>query len=724
MAIIGKIRDKGWLVLVVVGLALAAFILGDWTRITQGSEPKYGYGTVYGEKVDIDEFNKTVAKNQATADRIAAQQQQQPQPVDQDGIWKAFIEESLLKREYAALGIDVSDREFEAYLYGEDGFDVMEDLKKAFVDSTNTFNPNLLRARIEEMQNSDDPVARTSWEDSKEYYIKKRKEEKYIDILEQGMYATKLEAKDDYYANQEIKAISFVVKRYRDIPDDEIKVSDAQLKKYYEEHKSDKKYEIKLASREVHFFDIMIQPSKQDSAKFNQDMAKLKSGLATAKNDSTFVMKNSDLRFYSSGPYSTALPKTHANAQQHMTYPAYMDSVFEKSQVGQIVGPYQHDGATIVAKVLGFTSDTINARHILLSAKEGNEAEIEARADSILAVINDGNFAELVKKYSDDTGSKEKDGDLGDFFFSQMVQPFAIYVADKPIGEIGKVKSQFGIHIVQVTGRKGKKYPRLAAIQKTLVPSSATIQAKQDVAYNLLFKISEKIAKKATAREKVELFDTIAEQNNFLSRPININDNGPVLYGFTSKFAEEKILDLAFNEDAQEGDLIAAPIKDKDKHVIAILALIREKGEPSFDAIKDAMKRDYIEEQKALRFTKQMAGKALNQIKGDGISVQTAEVTFANPQITGGGFEPEVVGAIFSALKDGKTTKPIRGKAGVYVVRIDKTIKAPSAANYDKERAQLIAGMRTNLTMEAKRALEKKADVIDNRRLFEKQIRR
>ena len=96
----------------------------------------------------------------------------------------------------------------------------------------------------------------------------------------------------------------------------------------------------------------------------------------------------------------------------------------------------------------------------------------------------------------------------------------------------------------------------------------------------------------------------------------------------------------------------------------------------------------------------------------------------ANPQITGGGFEPEVVGAIFSALKDGKTTKPIRGKAGVYVIRIDKTIKAPSAANYDKEKAQLVSGMRTNLSMEAKRALEKKADVIDNRRLFEKQIRR
>lgn len=722
MAIIGKIRDKGWLVLVVVGVALAAFIMGDWSRITQGDEPKYGYGTIYGEKVDFTKFEEAVAIAEENAQRLATQQQQAPQPVDRDAVWRSFVEKQLLEREYEALGIEVSPAEFDAYLFGEDGFSVLPDLKNNFVDSTNTFNPKLLQARIEEMESSDDENVRKSWEDTKEYYTTRRKQEKYFDILGQGMYATKLEAKNEYQAQKEIKNISFVVKRYREIADDDINVTDDKLKAYYEEHKNDKKYETRIATREVRFFDIMINPSAEDSAEFNANMDEIKGGFASTADDSTYVLKNSELRFYTSGPYATALPKTHQNAKQHLNYPNYMDTVFENSNIGQIVGPYDQDGVQTIAKVIGFTSDTINARHILLQPEEGKEDQLEALADSIMGIINDDNFAELVEKYSKDTGSKEKEGDLGDFFFSTMVQPFAVFCADEPIGKIGKVRSQFGIHIVQVTGRRGKKYPRLAVIQKTLKPSTTTLDEKQDIAYNLLYDLGDKLQTKTDVDEKVALFDTIAQQNGFFPRPINIQDNGPTLYGFTSKYAEEKILELAFSEGANEGDLVGSPIKDKNKHVIAILSSIKGKGAPAFRDVKEAMRRDYVQDQKALRFISEMKGKSLSDIEG--ATIQKAEVTFANPQISGGGFEPDVVGAIFSAIKDGASTLPIKGKSGVYVVKIDKTVAAATAADYDQEVNTMNSALRGNLANEAKRALNKRAEVIDNRRLFQKQIRR
>ena len=117
-----------------------------------------------------------------------------------------------------------------------------------------------------------------------------------------------------------------------------------------------------------------------------------------------------------------------------------------------------------------------------------------------------------------------------------------------------------------------------------------------------------------------------------------------------------------------------------------------------------------------------MKGKALKNIQG--ASVADAEITFGNPQITGAGYEPEVVGAIFSQISDGSRTRPIRGKAGVYVVQVDKTVKAPTAANYDAERAKLVSGYRSSLSSDAKRALNKRANVVDNRRLFRQQIRR
>ncbi len=722
MAIIGKIRDKGWLVLVFVGLALLAFIFTDWSRITQGNELKFGYGTIYGEMVDADAFEDAVTIAQKNADDAAARQGQQSQPVDRDQVWKSYIEDLLLEREFEALGIDVSPAEFDAYLYGNDGFDVMPDLASTFVDSTNTFNPKLLQARIEQMEDSDDATERESWEQTKEYYIKKRKAEKYFDILGQGMYATKLEAKNDYLAQQTIKNVSYVLKRYREIPDEDIATGDKALKAFFEANKTDKKYSNRVAARKIHFFDIMIEPSKEDSTRFNNEMDKLKSGFASTSNDSSYVIKNSELKFYTSGAYATALPKTHANAKQHLNYPKFMDTVFQKSQVGDIVGPYEQEGVQTLAKVIGFTSDTINARHILLKAEPGKEAEMETFADSLMEVINDGNFVEYVQKYSQDPGSKEKDGDLGDFFFSTMVQPFAMFCADKPIGEIGKVRSQFGIHIVQVTDRRGPKYPRLAVIQKTLKPSQQTLDERQDIAYELLYDIGDKIDKKKTAAEKVAVFDTVAKRNGYFARPIVIQDNAPNLYGFTSAFAEDKILKLAFREAAEEGDLVDSPIQDKNKHVIAILVSIMEKGEPKFDDVRDDIKRAYIEEKKAEKLEKTMKGKALKNIQG--ASVAEAEITFGNPQITGAGYEPEVVGAIFSQISDGSRTRPIRGKAGVYVVQVDKTVKAPTAANYDAEKAKLVSGYRSSLSSDAKRALNKRADVVDNRRLFRQQIRR
>ncbi len=98
------------------------------------------------------------------------------------------------------------------------------------------------------------------------------------------------------------------------------------------------------------------------------------------------------------------------------------------------------------------------------------------------------------------------------------------------------------------------------------------------------------------------------------------------------------------------------------------------------------MKRDLIEEKKAKRFTTLLSkDKSLKAIaKRANSEVMKAEVTFANPQITGAGFEPEVIGSLFSGLKNGQKTLPIKGKLGVYVIRIDKTVKAPSAANFNE----------------------------------------
>ena len=726
MAIIGKIREKSWLILVLVGGALLAFILGDWNKMSGGMQDQLGYGTVYGEIVDKEAYTNAYNIAEINAERQAQQSGQPKQPVDETAVWNSFVQDLVLQQEFEALGIDVSQTEFDAYLYGEDGFDVMPDLAQGFVDSTTgQFSSKLLQARIDEMKTSDDANIQKQWEESEKYYMDKRKREKYFSILEQGVYTTKLEAEEEYVAQKEVKNISYVLRRFSEIDNVEIKVEDEKLKAYFEEHKDDKKYENKISSREVRYLDVKILPSKEDSVKFDEMMMSFKDGLSSASNDSAYVVKNSDLRFYTSGPYSTAVPVGHKNAQQHLTYPKSMDTVFNNAQIGDIVGPYEHDGTYNVAKVIGFTRDTINARHILLPVEEGKEAEAEARADSILKVINSDNFTQYVDIYSTDSGSAEKGGELGDFFFSQMVQPFATYCADKPIGEIGKVRSQFGIHIIEVLDRKGPNHPRLALIQNKLEPSSMTKENIEKEVYDLLYKMDEKLSTQEDGYKRVELFDTLASEEGYFARPVTVQETSPRLFGFSSKFAEDKILELMFKDEAKVGDLVNSPIKDGERYVLAILSSIKVKGETNFEDVKLAVKNDYIQEQKVKRLTAQMMkAKKLEDLQKGNATIMKAEVTFANPQITGAGFEPEVVGALFSGLKDGQMTKPVEGKQGVYVIRIDKTMKAPTASNYTEEQQQVLTTAKARIKGDATKALVEQAEVIDNRRFYNIGIRR
>lgn len=730
MAIIGKIREKSWLILILIGGALLAFILTDYQKMGSGNDIEFGYGTVYGEMVNMDEYNQQLAIAEENTRRNAEQQGQQPQPVDKDAVWANFVENIILEKQYEALGINVSDAEFDSYLYGRDGFKVLPDLAQGFTDSiTGMFNDKLLQSRIEEMESSDDPNVQKQWADSKEYYTNRRKQEKYFEILNQGLYVTNLEAKNEYMAQKEIKSISYVFKRYSEIKDESIDASEAKLRAYFEEHKNEKKYENKLASREIKFFDIYIEPSKADSVAFDKMMADLKAKFAKTKNDSLFVMKNSDMKGFSSTHLATFKSDKDEKARQGMTYPSYLDTIFKMSKVGDIVGPYEDNGNTRLAKILDFNKYSLTSRHILIAAQRADSAAVKKAkkvVDSILPLINSGNFEEYVTRFSEDPGSKDKGGKYEDFMDYEMVPEFSKFATDEPIGKIGYVQTDFGFHIMENIKRKELNAPVLAIVQKTLKPSMETTDQTDKEVYDLLFELDEKLSKKESPVAKVVLFDTIVSKAGKFARPVNIMDDTPKLYGFTSKFAEDKLLELAYRDGAQVGDLVSSPIKDKNRYIIAIVSSIKAKGTPTFEDAQIAIKKDYIEDQKAKRLTSQMVGaKSLKELSTKlKVEVQKAEVTFANPQITGAGYEPEVVGALFSGIKDGGRTLPLKGKSGVYVVQIEQTTKAPAAANYMVEKDQLLSAAKSSAQGNARKALVKQAEVIDNRRFFENNIRR
>jgi len=743
MAIIGKIRSKSGLLVGIIGLALLSFILGDYQSFFGSSEGGYGIGTVYGEKVDANKYSVTSGKVQEQ-DRGEAQKEQKEfteEDIEKslDKAWNFLVDSTILRREYDALEVSVSDREFNAYLMATDGFPILEDLSAQFftdslsglvTEKSTVEGRQKLKMTIDKLKSSKEPQAAEQWKGTKQYYTDRRRQEKYLALLDQGVYVTNLEAEEEYFAQKKTKNISFVVRRFDEIKDKSVKVSESALKTYYEKHKSDKKYANLKSNREIKLFEVSSAPSKKDSLLFNTSFSKLNTEFSQSENDSLFIAKNSDRNIYFSDKRATAVPEGNPKANKFQSYPATLDSVFKKASIGQIVGPYQMQENIILSKVIGFTPEKLKARHLLIATNNSTEEKVitakRRLADSILNIINKDNFTELVTKFSEDPGSKETGGLYEDFLEADMVPEFSSFCATEPIGKIGIVKTNFGFHIIEVLERASAKFPLLVSVTKTFKASDETLLNKESEVSSILYKLDRSITKVTSPLKKNTLFDKIVTASKYTTRSVIIEDNNPKVTGLTTSIAVNKILELAFTEEAAIGDLTSYPIKDKDKYIIAMISSIKEKGEPKYEDIREKMKEDLMIEMKAEKLIKSMSKyKTMDGLaKAFNSQVLNAEISFSNPQITGGGYEPEIIGSLFaSIIKDKKRTLPLKGKTGVYVIRIEKTTNPPVAANYKVEREQMYTALKGSVQGQALGALRKKADIVDNRKLNELRIR-
>lgn len=741
MALIGKIRAKSGLLVAMIGIALLAFILNDYQSLFGIGEGEYGIGLVFGEKVDPASYSIASAKFQEQERNQAMQNSKEFTDADMeastDKAWNFMVDSTILSKEYEKLGIGVTDRELDSYWMAKDGFGVIQDLAQFFTDSlTGIQTPQSiengrvkLKATLDNLKKSKEKQAVDQWNGFKAYHTDRRKTEKYFGLLKQGVFVTDLEAKDQYLANNEKKTISFVVRRYTEISDADIKVTEKELQAYFEEHKGDKKYLVRNPSRDIKMFDVNIRPSKADSTVFTAKMNNLRQGFSASTNDSAFIAKNSETPVYFSDKRATAVPEGHPKAERYQTYPMSLDTIFKTAALGQLVGPYVSKEKMVLSKVIGFTPASLKVRHILIttntSMDEKTLAAKKKTADSVLKIVNKTNWDEITKKFSEDPGSKDKGGVYEDFLEGDMVKEFGAYAATAPIGKIGIVKSEFGYHIMEVLDRSASKFPLLASISLTFKPSDETVANMESEVNGILLKLDRKISKEEDPFKKAALFDTIVTRANYAPRVIQIEDNAPKVYGFTTTMARDRLLEMAYAEDAAVGSMTLAPIRDKEKYVIAMISAIRTKGEPLFENVRAQMERELIQEKKAKRFMNQMAGKSLDAIsKRFNTPVIDAEITFGNPQISNAGYEPTIIGNLFSgAIKKGQRTLPLKGETGVYVIQIKSTTKAPATKNYQAEKDQLKQSLANQVEGQAMGGLRKKAEVVDNRKLSELGVR-
>lgn len=639
MSTIGKIRKRSGLLIVVVGVAMAAFILGDLFS-AGGMSNSVSIGEIAGDDVDLQEFDRRVQNE------IDAVKQANPNLTEQqtkqirNQVWNQMVRERIFEPQVDAIGLNVTQEEYNDVRFGEN---ILPSLKsdQTFQDpETGQFNPNTVQQYFVYLQENFPAL----WQSQKESIIASRIGSKYNTLLKKGIVVNSVEATDAAMASTRRVNIDFVQQKYASIADSLVTVSENDVKTFFNEHKSETKYK-QTVNRTADFILFTAEATQLDKNELKKDLARLKSDFQNADNDSDFISRNNEQPFRRAQEYTAG------------TYPS-VDSLILNATAGTVVGPFINGKTMYLTKVVFNGEDKeVNARHILLKPNANNTIEdLKAKADSLMKVAKrKNNFAKLAEEFSEDPGSAVKGGDLDWFGRGQMVPPFekAAYAAKK--GEMTIVESQFGVHLIKVEDNRPKEAIRIASIVRNIAPSNETI----DSVYNEASQISIQY-------NKAKVFLENAGNNNNLLSASNIIPNATFVPGINGNPSEF----VRWMYKAELGE-VSEPIEIGNQILVAALTQVNEEGEPTFEAVKDQMEREVIKAKKAEMIKAKIKGSTLDEMaKSLDTEVESAtELSFTNPTITGAGREPKVVAKALFSDKD-KISQAITGENAVIVYKV------------------------------------------------------
>jgi peptidyl-prolyl cis-trans isomerase D len=705
MAVIGKIRSYSGLLIAVIGIALAAFVLGDFMGYGPGRTPDWEVGVVEGKKISYPEFENRVAQQsenwrqqtgmQTLGQREAFQIRQQ--------VWNQMLREILLTNEYEELGLAVSADELTELIIGNEPHPVI--LQNFSNPADGSFDPEVVINIIQNL-NYMDVSTQNQWFQLEEYIRQQRKETKYHNLIRQGFFIPRAIAEADFRERNTNAEIRFVVKQFHEIADDQVEINDRILRNTYNQHKNRFKQD---ETRDLEYVVLPIFPSEQDREMARRAVENYKNELAQAENVESFVNSVSDHRFnptfFSRGQLSPEI-----------------DSVMFNAQPGTIYGPYVENNTYAIAmlKSVQQRPDSMKASHILIAHQTSqsanqetrlNREQAQAKADSLLNVVrrSPNRFAEIASELSDDPSVAVNQGDLGWFPDGAMVAPFNDAVINTNVNSFTVAESDFGFHVIRVTGKSAPtRKVQVARVTREIEYSNQT--------YQRVYAQASEFA--SLLRQRVS-FDDAAEQTGLSKRIIpNVGKMDSNIPGIDNP---RNVIQWAFADRTDEGDY--SQVFDLDgRFVIAKVAKIREAGVPALADIQQEIREIAVREQKAKIITEQFnnaSGSTLDQkASGLGLQVRQADnVRLNNNNLQGVGPEPAVIGTV-AALAPNSVSSPIKGNSGVFLIEVVQKDAPFAPEDITTQQRQLQNTFRNRVEAESFRAIQEKADIKDNRHRF------
>ncbi len=700
MAVIGKIRKQSGLLVIVIGVALAAFILGDFTKKSRKNPVQIG--VVDGEEIKIQDFNKLFdenvegAKRQKQSDKLS----QEDLMRTRDNTWNQILEKNLMGKEYEELGMVVTSEELFDQIQGPNPHSAV--LQNFTDPATGKFDRDVVinyLQKLEEMPQAQ----RDQWLSFERYIKDDRLRTKYQTLVAKSYYTPTALAKMIYHEKNDKADLKLVGVKYSTISDSLVKLTDEDYQVFYNKNK--KSYD-REAMRDIDYVVFDIKPSAKDMQDAEEYVKNMVNEFTQTPNVASFVNANSDNRYD-----STWLGQKDV--------PVAIENVIFSNEKGFVYGPYLDNGSYKLVRLVDVSMrpDSLKANHILISYKGSSRSQAtrskdaaKSLADSLASQIkrSSDKFIEFAMKYSDDPSSKQNKGDLGWFKNGQMVAPFNSYVLNNAIGSMDVVETDFGYHVIQVTGKKEPvKQVRLATITRLVSPSTQTAQD-----------VFAQASKFATGTKTLAEFDKTVEKDGLTKRVApNLKSTASRITGIENP---RQVIRWAFEKETEVGNV--STIFDLDNaYVVAVLKKSTEKGIAPWQDVKDMIKNQVLNTKKGEMLVEQMKGISdmgalASQFK---TTVQDVNgVAFESRVLQGFGQESKVIGEIF-ALSAGQQIGPIAGTGAAYVIQLKAVSVASDRDSYSTlatERAASFAQSVTNNGIV--KAIEKTSDVVDNRISF------
>ncbi len=705
MAILENIRKRTTVLILIIGMALFAFVISGVFTGNDFAGGKIGstIAEVNGEPISREDFTQKLEQAQRQFGPNFSSTQLVNRVYDQE------VRGTILNQQFEALGIDVESDQIVDFIrntgYAQD---------PSFQDESGVFNAEVFKATIADWRETN-PLLYDNWLEIEQQIMQSAKEQIYFNLIKAGSGATLSEGKFDYQMANDKVDIQYVRVPYASIPDSTIVVSKDEIAAYIKENEDDFKQE---KARDIRFVFFEEKASAADEEAVKDELKGLLSntveyiqernttdtipGFATTNDMAAFLDRNSDTKFDTIFKAKKDLPVAAA------------DSIFALAN-GEVYGPYRDGDFFKVSRVMDRKPNgSVKASHILFAYEGATRAnpeitrtkeEAEVEANRILAEAKKAgaDFTALARDNSDGP-SAPRGGDLGYFEEGIMADAFNDFCFGNAVGTIGLVETEFGYHVIKVDDKRD--ILQVATLAREIQPSEETI--------NTLFTDATKF-EMAVADAEAEAFADIAGQNTYSVRPVNkIKQMDENLPGLES---QRSIVQWAFNDDTKVGEIKRFDLTNG----YAIVQLTKKYKEGTM-SVEDASSQALPKIRREKKAAQVMNGASFNTLEdfatNHGVTTSNASaVTRKAPTIPGAGREPLVIGKAF-ALAEGETSGLIKGETGIFMIKVTKREEAITLSNFTTFAKTLTTQNQNAVNTNVFNALKENADIEDNRATF------